>query len=66
MPEIWMMLRQDDNGQVFVVADHLTCHQARVLLETHTARGHKQVYLLEPYNTDEQRAQIVLRLAPHS
>ena len=65
MPEIWMMLRQDDSGQVLVVADHLTCHQAWVLLEKHTARGHKQVYLPEPHNTDKQQAQIVLRLAPH-
>jgi hypothetical protein len=45
--ERWRVLRQDDNGNVFVVAEFVTEAEARVLAAEYEARGHKQTYSVE-------------------
>jgi len=44
----WAVHRQDDNGNRFVVLEHLS-HAGAVRLVAHfEARGHKQMYWAEP------------------
>jgi hypothetical protein len=43
----WRVLRQDDNGNVYLVADGLAEHEARRLAAELEARAHKQLYLVE-------------------
>jgi hypothetical protein len=43
----WRVLRQDDNGNVFVVADSLDEGAARQLAAELEARAHKQLYFVE-------------------
>ena len=43
----WRVMREDDNGNRFVVAEALTESEARQQVEALTARGHKQVYWAE-------------------
>jgi hypothetical protein len=43
----WRVLRQDDNGNVFVVADSLDEDAARRLAAELEARAHKQLYMIE-------------------
>jgi hypothetical protein len=40
-------MRQDDNGNRFVVAGSLTESEARLLSASYAARGHKQLYWAE-------------------
>ena len=40
-------MRQDDNGNRFVVAGALTEAEARLLSASYAARGHKQLYWAE-------------------
>jgi hypothetical protein len=51
----WCVMRQDDNGNRFVVAGSLTEAEARLLSASYAARGHKQLYWAEP--TSEARAE---------
>jgi 8-oxo-dGTP diphosphatase len=52
MPERgWCVIRQDDNGNRFVVAAELTEPEARLLSAAYAARGHKQLYWVEPADT---------------
>ena len=44
----WRVLRQDDNGNRFVVAEGLTKAEAESRVAELTARGHKQSYWCEP------------------
>ena len=44
---IWQVMRQDDNGNVFVVAENLTEEEARVLALEYERKGHKQTYWVE-------------------
>jgi len=44
----WCVMRQDDNGNRYVVAAALTEAEARLLAASYTARGHKQLYWIEP------------------
>ena len=44
-------MRQDDNGNRFVVAGALTEAEARLLTASYAARGHKQLYWVEPMAT---------------
>lgn len=44
-------MRQDDNGNRFVVARALTEAEARVLAASYAARAHKQLYWVEPMAT---------------
>jgi len=41
-------MRQDDNGNRFVVAGALTEAEARLLTASYAARAHKQLYWAEP------------------
>ena len=40
----FLVIRQDDNGVKYVVADKLTQHEAELLVERLSARGHKQMF----------------------
>lgn len=44
----WRVMRQDDNGNRFVVAENLTESEARQKSDDLAARGHKQLYWAEP------------------
>jgi hypothetical protein len=46
--EWWTVLRIDDNGNTFVVRDHLARTEADRMVAEFTARGHKQTYWAEP------------------
>ncbi|HET7505475.1 MAG TPA: SPOR domain-containing protein [Kofleriaceae bacterium] len=48
----WCVMRQDDSGNRFVVASALTEPEARLLAASYEARGHKQLYWIEPMATD--------------
>lgn len=43
----WRVMRQDDHGNQFVVADGLTESEAERVASDFTARGHKQMYWSE-------------------
>lgn len=43
----WRVVRQDDNGQRFVIATALSEDAARQLVRDYEARGHKQLYWAE-------------------
>ena len=43
----WRVLRVDDNGNRFVVAECATEDEARRIADAFTARGHKQTYWVE-------------------
>lgn len=44
---MWRVVRQDDNGNTYLVQDGLTEAEARELAATLEARGHKQLYSVE-------------------
>jgi hypothetical protein len=44
----WCVMRQDDNGNRYVVATSLSEAEASALAATYAARGHKQLYWIEP------------------
>lgn len=46
-PEWWSVWRIDDNGNTFVVREHLDRAEAERLVAEFTARGHKQMYWTE-------------------
>ena len=43
-PQLWCLVRLDDNGNEFVVRDGLDRASAETLARTFEARGHKQSY----------------------
>ena len=43
----WMVVRQDDNGNRFVVATGLTRQEAERLVAQYESLGHKQMYWAE-------------------
>ncbi len=43
----WRVMRQDDNGNRFLVESGLPEDRAHALVEDLTARGHKQAYWAE-------------------
>ena len=45
--ETWAVWRIDDNGNTFVVREHLLREVAERLVAEFTARGHKQMYWIE-------------------
>ena len=47
MSTTWRVLRQDDNGNVFVVAEVATEAEARAIAGEYEARAHKQMYSVE-------------------
>jgi hypothetical protein len=44
----WMVCRQDDNGNRFVVQTGLSYEEAERLVGVYEARGHKQLYWSQP------------------
>ncbi len=46
--ELWNVLRQDDNGNRFVVETRLSRVAAEQRVAEFESHGHKQVYWLEP------------------
>jgi len=48
MTEYWLVLRQDDNGNVFLMSEHASESQARLAAQALEARAHKQMYWIEP------------------
>jgi hypothetical protein len=44
----WRVMRQDDNGNVYVVAGPLPFLAAQAMAEEYTRRAHKQLYWIEP------------------
>ena len=46
--DTWTVFRQDDNGNRFVVEEHVSREEAQRLVEKFEARGHKQLYWAEP------------------
>lgn len=43
----WQVIRQDDNGNIFVVANQLSENDARKLVKAYEAKGHKQTFWAE-------------------
>jgi hypothetical protein len=43
----WVVWRIDDNGNTFIVREHLTRDEADRVVAEFTARGHKQMYWAE-------------------
>jgi hypothetical protein len=54
--EYWLVLRQDDNGNVFVVAEYPSEVSARTDAQAFAARAHKQIYWIEPRGEAPPRA----------
>ncbi len=54
--EYWLVCRQDDNGNVFVVAEYPSEAKARTEAHTFTTRAHKQIYWIEPRGDAPPRA----------
>lgn len=45
---LWIVYRQDDNGNDFVVQDNVSREEAERLVAEFEARGHKQLYTAQP------------------
>jgi hypothetical protein len=43
----WRVVRQDDNGNCYVIAGDLSRAEAEALARMYEARAHKQIYFLE-------------------
>ena len=52
----WLVLRQDDNGNVFVVGEHASEADARAEAQRFEMRAHKQRYWVEPRPLQPPRA----------
>jgi len=46
--DLWAVWRVDDNGNGFVVREHLSQEEARGVADEFEAHGHKQMYWIEP------------------
>lgn len=46
-PHGWLLLRQDDNGNVFEMGRFATRDEAEKLAAMYEARGHKQLYWVQ-------------------
>lgn len=49
----WRVLRQDDNGNVFVASVPLSFLEARTLAMAFEARAHKQMYFVDELDAGE-------------
>ncbi len=52
----WCVIRQDDQGDRFIVASALTEPEARLLSASYEARAYKQTYWVEPMTEPRSRA----------
>jgi hypothetical protein len=46
-PSVWIVLRQDDNGNIYPVGRYPTAAEARAVAAQFEARAHKQIYWAE-------------------
>ena len=53
-PEKWCVMREDDNGNWFVVTAGLDRSQAQALRDEYDAKGHKQLYWIKTYKEGPQ------------
>lgn len=51
--DFWAVWRTDDNGNTFVVREHLSRSEAKAIADEFEARGHKQIYWIEPERDNE-------------
>lgn len=51
---LWRVVREDDNGNVFVLADDLDEASARRLVSEFESRAHKQSYYAVPSSVEDQ------------
>jgi hypothetical protein len=56
----YLVIRQDDNGVCTILADKLSEHESRRLVEMMTKRGHKATYFAQLYLNPHQRQQILI------
>lgn len=62
-PRLWMVLRTDDAGNVFLVRDDLDEDEANALVASLTEREqHKQTYTTHAYDDHETRASLIAEL----
>jgi hypothetical protein len=45
--DFWRVMRQDDHGNIFIVADSLSEEAAKDLVHQYEVKGHKQMYWAE-------------------
>lgn len=58
--EKFMVIRQDDNGVKYAVADKLTLHEAQLLVTRLSDRGHKQLFFYRSWLNAEERRNIMM------
>lgn len=61
-PRLWMVLRTDDAGNVFLVRDDLGEEEAMALAASLTEREHKQTCTTHAYDDHESRASLIAEL----
>lgn len=49
----WRVIRQDDNGNVFVVVEVASEVEAKAIADELTARAHKQFYEVHPVDPEQ-------------
>jgi hypothetical protein len=52
--KLWRLVRQDDNGNRFVMATFTSRAEAEEQRAVYEARGHKQLYTVEPSSESTQ------------
>ncbi len=60
---IYMVVRTDDNGRSYLVADRLSSEEATECQRRLLARGHKQDYTIHSYANDRDRDETIARMA---
>ena len=50
----WKVLRQDDNGNTFVIMAGLSMDAAQALKAEYESHGHKQLYWIEKESTEKK------------
>jgi hypothetical protein len=56
----FMVVRQDDNGCRYAVADKLSQYEADLLALRLSARGHKQTFFVQNWTTAQQRRDFLM------
>ncbi len=54
---LWQLMRQDDNGNLVVMATFTTEKEAFKTMEYYQSKGHKQTHWVEGPNTDAEAEQ---------
>lgn len=61
-PRLWMVLRTDDAGNVFLVREDLDEEEATALATSLSEREHEQTYTTHAYDDHETRASLIAEL----